>query len=98
MLPHAHRSSYFRFSIHAQAIRAATTTAQGGYPARPSQAALTAIYHHALTAGFSRAFLVTAGIMLLALVITLVAIRVRRPTSAGPVLNRRVTGLRPAAR
>ena len=49
-------------SIHAQATRAATTTAQGGHPARPSQAALTAIYHHALTAGFSRAFLVTAGI------------------------------------
>ena len=65
-------------SIHAQTTRAATTTAQGGHPARPGQAALTAIYHHALTAGFSRAFLVTAGIMLLALIITLAAIRVRR--------------------
>ena len=71
-------------SIHAQATRAATTTAQGGHPARPSQAALTAIYHHALTAGFSRAFLVTAGIMLLALVITFVAIRVRRADLGGP--------------
>ena len=65
-------------SIHAQTTRAATTAARRGHPARPSQAALTAIYHHALTAGFSRAFLVTAGIMLLALIITLAAIRVRR--------------------
>ena len=66
-------------SIHAQTTRAATTTAQrAADPARPGQAGLTAIYHHALTAGFSRAFLVTAGIMLLALVITLAAIRVRR--------------------
>ena len=65
-------------SIHAQTTRAATTAAQRGDPARPGQAALTAIYHHALTAGFSRAFLVTAGIMLLALIITLAAIRVRR--------------------
>jgi hypothetical protein len=38
------------------------------------------------------------GIMLLALVITLVAIRVRRVNLGGPVLNRRVTGLRPTAR
>jgi EmrB/QacA subfamily drug resistance transporter len=69
-------------SIHAQTSRAASA-APAGYPARPSQATLTAIYHHALAAGFSRAFLVTAGIMLLALVITLVAIRVRRADLAG---------------
>ena len=66
-------------SVHAQA-----TAGQAGHPARPGQAALTAIYHHALTAGFSRAFLVTAGIMLLALVITFVAIRVRRADLGGP--------------
>ena len=71
-------------NIHAQTTRAATTTAQGRHPARPGQAGLTAIYHHALTAGFSRAFLVTAGIMLLALVITLAAIRVRRADLGGP--------------
>ena len=69
-------------SIHAQTSRAATA-APAGHPARPSQATLTAIYHHALATGFSRAFLVTAGIMLLALVITLVAIRVRRADLAG---------------
>ena len=70
-------------SIHAQTTRAATTAAQRGDPARPGQAGLTAIYHHALAAGFSRAFLVTAGIMLLALVITLAAIRVRRDDLGG---------------
>ena len=63
-------------SVHAQAARAATA-AGAGYRARPSRAALTTIYHHALASGFSRGFLVTAGIMLLALVITIIAIRLR---------------------
>ncbi len=36
-----------------------------------------------LATGFSRAFLVAAGIMLLALVITIVAIRVRRAELTG---------------
>ena len=36
------------------------------------------IYRHALAAGFSRGFEVSAGIMLLALIITIAAIRVRR--------------------
>ncbi len=65
-------------SIHAQTARAAATAARAGHPARPSQAALTAIYRHALTTGFSRGFLVTAGITLLALIITIAAIRVKR--------------------
>ena len=56
----------------------ATSAARAGHPARPSQAALTAIYHHALAAGFSRAFLVAAGIMVLALIITIAAIRIQR--------------------
>jgi Major Facilitator Superfamily len=64
-------------SLHAQAARAAAA-AGAGHPARPSQAALTAIYHHALTVGFSRAFLVASGVMLLGLIIAVVAIRVRR--------------------
>ena len=34
-------------------------------------------HHHALAQGFSRAFLVGAGVMLLGLVITLLAIRIR---------------------
>jgi EmrB/QacA subfamily drug resistance transporter len=65
-------------SIHAQTAHAAAAAARAGHPARPSQAALTAIYHHALATGFSRAFLVTAGVMLLALIITIVAIRIKR--------------------
>ncbi len=65
-------------SIHVQAARAATTAAQAGYPARPSRAALTAIYHHALATGFSRAFLVAAGVMVLAWIITIAAIRIQR--------------------
>jgi predicted MFS family arabinose efflux permease len=68
-------------SVHAQAARAATAALS--HPARPTQAALTAVYHHALATGFSRAFLVTAGVMLLALIITLVAIRVRRADLTG---------------
>jgi EmrB/QacA subfamily drug resistance transporter len=60
-------------SIHAQAAAAHT-----GHPAQPGRAALAATYHHALAAGFSRAYLVAAAIMLLALVITAVAIRIKR--------------------
>ena len=36
------------------------------------------ISHHALATGFSRAFLIAAGIMLLALIITMAAIRIQR--------------------
>jgi EmrB/QacA subfamily drug resistance transporter len=63
-------------SVHARAARAATAVG-AGHRARPSRAALSTIYHHALASGFSRGFLVTAGIMLLALVITIIAIRLR---------------------
>ncbi len=37
-----------------------------------------AIYRHALATGFSRGFEVSAGIAVLALIVTLAAIRVRR--------------------
>jgi hypothetical protein len=56
----------------------ATTAARAGHLARPSQAALTAIYHYALASGFSRPFLVAAGVMVLALIITIAAIRIQR--------------------
>ena len=55
-------------------------------PARPLPKPGTpppSIYYHALTVGFSRAFAVAAGIGLLALLIAIVTIRVRRQT--GPV-------------
>ena len=70
-------------SIRAQTARAAAAAAHAGRTVRPSQAGLAAIYHHALATGFSRAFLVTAGVMLLALLITIVAIRVKRADLAG---------------
>jgi len=65
-------------TIQGTTAHAATAAAQAGHPPRPGQAALTAIRHHALATGFSRAFLAAAGVMLLALVITIIAIRVRR--------------------
>ena len=63
-------------SIRSQA--AAATVA--GHPAHAAAGARlpTSIYQHALAYGFSRGFEVSAGIMLLALVVTLAAIRVRR--------------------
>ena len=65
-------------SIHAQAAHAQAAAAHTGRPAHPSRAVVSTIYHHALAAGFSRAYLVAAGIMLLALAITIVAIRINR--------------------
>jgi EmrB/QacA subfamily drug resistance transporter len=70
-------------SIRTQTAHAAAVAAHAGHPARPGQAALTGIYHHALATGFSRAYLVAAGAMLLALVITIVAIRIKRADLAG---------------
>ena len=64
-------------SVRAQTAHAATV-AGGNGGTHPSHALRTAIYHHALATGFSQAFLVAAGIMLLGLVITIIAIRVRR--------------------
>jgi hypothetical protein len=71
-------------SIHAQAAAAQAAAARTGHPAHPGRAALTASYHHALATGFSRAYLVSAAIMLLALVITIAAIRIKR-TDLGEV-------------
>ena len=70
-------------TVVANSVRANNAHARVGHPARPSQAALTSIYQHALAAGFSRAFLAAAGAILLALIITTIAIRVRRADLAG---------------
>ena len=43
----------------------------------------TAIYDHALSVGFARGFEVSAGIMLLALIVTIAAVRVKRADLAG---------------
>jgi EmrB/QacA subfamily drug resistance transporter len=61
-----------------------TQVAQAGQPLpKPGTPPLASIYGHALTAGFSRAFLVAAGIGLLALLIAIVTIRVSRQELAG---------------
>ncbi len=51
--------------------------------AAQAKAAQTAIYDHALSVGFSRGFVVSAGIMVLALILTLVLVRVTRQDLAG---------------
>ena len=67
-------------SVHAQTAHTSAANAQPGGPAGPSQEVFTAIYDHALATGFSRGFLVAAG---LALVIAIAAIRVPRTDLTG---------------
>ena len=80
-------------SIRSQSAAAAAVAGRAGQPAHHAAGGLpTAIYRHALATGFSRAFEVSAGILLLALVITIAVIRVPRadltgaqgPASQGP--------------
>jgi EmrB/QacA subfamily drug resistance transporter len=66
---------------------AAAAAAKAGHPLRGTAAQVkTALYDHALAVGFSRGFEVSAGIALLALIITIAAIRVRRSDLAGTAL------------
>jgi predicted MFS family arabinose efflux permease len=68
----------FAWTVVASTARAqAARAGQRAHSGHPGRAVTTAIYNHALAQGFSRAFLVGAGVMLLGLVITLVAIRIR---------------------
>ncbi len=63
---------------------AAAAAAKAGHPLHGTAAQLkTAIYDHALSVGFSRGFEVSAGIALLALIVTIAAIRVKRSDLAG---------------
>jgi EmrB/QacA subfamily drug resistance transporter len=58
--------------------------AKAGHPPAGTAAQIkAAIYDHALSAGFSRGFEVSAGIMLIALIVTVAAIRVKRADLAG---------------
>jgi EmrB/QacA subfamily drug resistance transporter len=68
----------------AAAAKAAAIAARAGHPL-PGHIAHTqaAIYDHALAVGFSRGFEVSAGVMLLALIVTIAMIRVRREDLAG---------------
>ncbi len=66
---------------------AAAAAAKAGHPLHGTAAQVkAAIYDHALAVGFSRGFEVSAGIALLALIITIAAIRVRRADLAGTAL------------
>jgi hypothetical protein len=71
----------------AAAQAAAAAAAKAGHPlhvtAAQAKLAQAGIYDHALAVGFSRGFVVSAGIMLLALVVTVVMIRVKREDLAG---------------
>ncbi len=71
----------------ATAKAAAVAAAKAGHPVHvttsQAKAAAVAIYDHALSVGFSRGFEVSAGIMLIALIVVLAAIRVKRADLAG---------------
>jgi hypothetical protein len=71
-------------SIRTQVAHAAAAAVRAGQPVpQPGAAPPASIYDHALTAGFSRAFVVAAGIGLLALLIAIAAIRISRQELAG---------------
>ena len=64
--------------------QAAAAARAGGHATGARAAVLqTQIYHHALATGFSRGYLVSAGVMVLAVIIALAVIRVRRQDMAG---------------
>jgi len=69
-------------SVAAAASHASATGAAHLTPAA-AKAAQTAVANHALAYGFSRGYVVSAGIALLALVIALVMIRIKREDLAG---------------
>jgi EmrB/QacA subfamily drug resistance transporter len=71
-------------SVRTQVAHAAAAAAKAGQPLpKPGTPPPVSIYDHALTVGFSRAFLVAAGIGLLALLIAIATIRVSRQELAG---------------
>jgi predicted MFS family arabinose efflux permease len=74
-------------SSAAAAKAAAAAAAKAGHPlhatAAQAKAAQAGIYDHALSVGFSRGFEVSAGIALLGLIVTIVAIRVTREDLEG---------------
>ena len=70
-------------TVHKSAA-AALAAAKAGHPPAGTVAQLkAAIYDHALSVGFARGFEVSAGIMLIALIVTIAAIRVTRADLAG---------------
>jgi predicted MFS family arabinose efflux permease len=88
---------------HAAAAAAAggpgqSNTAKAGRPLpKPGTPPPASIYDHALTVGFSRGFVVAAGIGLLALLIAIATIRVRRQELSGAVPAPQEPAPQPAA-
>jgi EmrB/QacA subfamily drug resistance transporter len=74
-------------SSAASAKAAAAAAAKAGHPlhltAAQAKAAQVAMYNHALATGFSRGFEVSAGIMVLALIVAVFMVRVTREDLAG---------------
>ncbi|MFZ0163340.1 MAG: hypothetical protein WAL12_07135, partial [Trebonia sp.] len=64
---------------------------------KPGTPPPTSIYYHALTVGFSRAFLVAAAIGLVALLIAIVTIRIRRQDLSGAAPAPQEAAPQPAA-
>jgi predicted MFS family arabinose efflux permease len=85
-------------SIRTQVAHAVAVAAKAGRPLpKPGTPPPASIYDHALTVGFSRGFLVAAGIGLLALLIGIVTIRVSRQELAGAVPEPQEAAPQPAA-
>jgi len=71
-------------SLRSQAAAAAAAAKAGARPSPAQAAALQArIYHHALATGFSRGYLVSAGVLALIVIIALFMMRVSRADLAG---------------
>ena len=72
-------------SASAKAKAAAVAAAHAGHPVSKAKAAAdqTSIFHHALAYGFSHGYYVSAGIAVIALVITALMINVKREDLAG---------------
>src|SRR5215510_1769473 len=72
-------------STRQSAAAAAAAAQAGAHPSAAQAAALKAqIGHHALATGFSQGYLVSAGVLLLSLVIALFMMRVSRADLSGP--------------
>jgi len=83
-------------SVRTQVAHAAAAAAQAGRPLpKPGTPPPASIYNHALAVGFSRGFVVAAGIGLLALLIAIATIRVGRQELAGAVPGPRETAPQP---
>jgi hypothetical protein len=64
-------------------IHATAAAARAGHPVHPGGLLAAVIYRHAIATGFSRGFLVAAGVALLTLVINFTVIQIRRADLAG---------------